>query len=83
MTRERARSMDQRAFGRSCTADAARKLASAAHGFPGTRQDASVLILKFEGLKVDSVVGHSLVLGRACHGRSAFAYVGVERWRAG
>ncbi len=42
MTRERAKSMDQRAFGRSCTADAARKLASAAHGFPGTPPNANI-----------------------------------------
>jgi len=41
MTRERAKSMDQRAFGRSCTAEVARNLASAAHGFPGTRQNVS------------------------------------------
>ena len=42
MTRERAKSMDQTSFGRSCTAEAAGKLVAAAHGFPGTRQNDSV-----------------------------------------
>ena len=32
MTRERAKSIDQRAFGRSCRVEAAGNLASAAHG---------------------------------------------------
>lgn len=42
MTRERAKSMDQRSFWRSCTAEAAEETVSAAHGFPGTRQNDSV-----------------------------------------
>jgi len=42
MTRERAKSMDQRAFGRSCTAEAAGEAALAAHGFHATRLNASV-----------------------------------------
>ncbi len=37
MVRERAKSVDQRSFGRSSTAEAAGKLASADHGFPATR----------------------------------------------
>ena len=41
MTRERAKSMDQRSFGRSYTAEAAEEIVSAAHGFPGTRQNDS------------------------------------------
>jgi len=42
------------------------------------RLGASVPTLKFGGLKVDSVVGHSQVLGRACNGWSAFARFGAE-----
>lgn len=44
MARKRAKSMDQRSFGRSCTAGAAGRLVSAAHGFPGIRQNASIRI---------------------------------------
>lgn len=42
MTRERAKSMDQWSFWRSCTAEAAEETLSVAHGFPGTRQNDSV-----------------------------------------
>ena len=42
MTRERAKSMDQRSFWTVDTAEAPGKLCQAAHGFPGTRQNASV-----------------------------------------
>ena len=42
MTRERAKSMDQRSFWTVVHGGSAGKIASAAHGFPGTRQNASV-----------------------------------------
>ncbi len=42
MARERAKLMDQRPLWMSCTVGTARKLASAAHGFPGTRQNDSL-----------------------------------------
>jgi hypothetical protein len=42
MTRERAKSMDQRSFWRSCKAKAAEETVSAARSFPGARQNDSV-----------------------------------------
>jgi hypothetical protein len=42
MTWERVKSMDQRSFWTSSTAEAAGQTVSAAHSFPGTRQNASV-----------------------------------------
>ena len=42
MARKRAKSMDQRSFWTVVRGGSAGKTASAAHGFPGTRQDASV-----------------------------------------
>jgi hypothetical protein len=42
MTRERAKSMDQRSFWTVGTAEAAGETAQAAHGFPGTWRNASV-----------------------------------------
>jgi hypothetical protein len=42
MTWESAKSMDQGSFRRSCAAEAAGKPASAAHGYPATRQNDSI-----------------------------------------
>jgi hypothetical protein len=42
MTRERAKSMDQRSFWRSCKAEVAEETVSAAHGFSGTQQNDSI-----------------------------------------